>query len=268
MWHFYLSGTGVGFGEALLPVWFALLALGIYAVIRAKRRELLLLALFPLIYAVAMYVGRAPKYQWYLTPMLFTSLLLGGAGAGQLVAWGATRKADWRLRVAAAACLVAVTALAVIAGVPEVPGRIRHIRLSQENEFGLRRAVGMWLRDHTPPEASVAMEAIGYQGYFSNRRVIDMAGLVTPRVIEFKASTGSNARLFERIVTELRPDYIVLRSFEVDENRHFNGGKLFETEAQRAAFQGGYREVRRFVAPHPELAPLITHLTIYQRTRR
>ncbi len=58
----------------------------------------------------------------------------------------------------------------------------------------------------------------------------------------------------------------MLRSFEVDENRHFNGGKLFETEAAREVFFRHYREAERFAAPHPELAPLVTHLTVYERT--
>jgi len=264
---FYVSGAGLAIGDPLFSLWLFLLGLGVYAVARAKRRELLLLPLFPPVYAVLMYLGRAPKYEWYLAPMLFPSLFLGGAGVGRIISWVGARKADWRLRAAAAICIGVLMALAITNGAPNLPKRVRHTKLFQENEFGLRRAVGLWLRDNTPTDASVAMEAIGYQGYYSNRRIIDMAGLVTPRVIEFKASTGSNAVLFNRIVTELRPDYIVLRSFEVDENRHFNGGKLFETDAHRGAFFDRYREAARFVAPHPELAPLITHLTVYQRNR-
>ena len=139
-------------------------------------------------------------------------------------------------------------------------------RLFQENEWGLRRGAGLWLRAHTPEQATVAMEAIGYQGYFSRRRVVDMAGLVTPRVVEFKRSTGSNGEVFRRITTELAPDYILLRSFEVDTNHHFNGGKLFPTEADRVDFSRHYREVRRFVAPHPEVDLLVSRLTLYART--
>ena len=265
---FYVSGAGLAIGDPLFPLWLFLLGLGVYAVARAKRRELLLLPLFPPVYAVLMYLGRAPKYEWYLAPMLFPSLFLGGAGVGRIISWVGAPKADWRLRTAAAICIGVMIALAITNGAPNLPKRMRHTKLFQENEFGLRRAVGLWLRDNTPTDASVAMEAIGYQGYYSNRRIIDMAGLITPRVIEFKASTGSNAVLFNRIVTELHPDYIVLRSFEVDENRHFNGGALFDTDAHRAAFFDRYREAARFVAPHPELAPLITHLTVYQRNRQ
>ncbi len=42
-----------------------------------------------------------------------------------------------------------------------------------------------WLRDHTPPDALVAAHDIGALGYFSQRRIIDMAGLVTPGAIPY-----------------------------------------------------------------------------------
>ena len=263
--RFYLSGTGFETGQALFAVWLALVGLGVYAVVRTRRRELLVLPIFPVVYAVAMYVGRAPRYEWYVAPMLFCCLLLGGAGIGQAVSWVAGGRARWRWRAAAGACAAVLIVPAVAGLVRELPRRERHARMFQENEVGLRRVVGLWLRENTAEDARVAMEGIGYQGYYSERRVIDMYGLVTPEVIGYKASTGSNGEVFRRIWTELGPGFIVLRSFEVDENRHFNGGKLFETEADRESFFGRYREARRFTAPHAELAPLVMHLTVYER---
>jgi len=264
--RFYLSGTGFGADQPLFPIWLLLLALGLYAVLRTRRRELLLLPIFPPLYAALMYLGRAPTCQWYLAPILFWCLLLGGAGLGHVLTWIASRRADWRFRAITAAVAAALLVPGFAASVREFPRHARHTRRFQENEFGLRRDVGIWLRENTPEDARVAMEAIGYQGYFSDRRVVDMYGLVTPKVVEYKASTGSNGLIFNRITTELKPDYLVLRSFEVDENRHFNGGKLFETPADRDLFFRHYREAARFTAPHPEMAPLLTHLTVYERT--
>jgi len=263
--RFYLSGTGFDTDAPLFPVWLALVGLGVYGVVRTRRRELLVLPLFPVVYAVLMYLGRAPKYEWYVVPMLFSCLLLGGAGIGQVVSWVGSARADWKWRAAVAACTAALVVPWLGALLRELPRRARHARLFQQNEVCLRKAVGLWLRESSPEDASVAMEAIGYQGYFSERRVVDMYGLVTPEVVEYKASTGSNGLIFKRITAELEPDYIVLRSFEVDENRHFNGGKLFETPADRDLFFRHYREAVRFTAPHPDMAPLLTHLTVYER---
>jgi hypothetical protein len=262
--RFYLSGITLGTDRWLIVISVTLLVLGVIAVFRARMRELWLLPVFPAAYAVLMYVGRAPMFQWYLAPMLLCCLFLMGLGVGQAAEWVSIGQRR-RIRAAVFACFAAAALPSVAGEVRTLPRRARHTRLFQENEFGLRRAVGLWLRDHTPRDASVAMEAIGYQGYYSERRVIDMAGLVTPRVIEYTASTGSNGLVFKRITTELKPDYIVLRSFEVEDNHHFKGGKLFETPEDQDLFFRQYGEARTFTAPHPELAPLLTRLTLYER---
>ena len=44
-------------------------------------------------------------------------------------------------------------------------------------------ATAHWLNEHTGPEALIAAHDIGAIGYFSQRRLIDLAGLVTPEVI-------------------------------------------------------------------------------------
>ena len=109
------------------------------------------------------------------------------------------------------------------------------------------------------------MEAIGYQAYYSNRRVIDLAGLVSPAVVRILGECGTNAEAFHRIATELKPDYFVLRGFEVEQNRHFHGGPLFTTERQEADFTRDYSVVKHFVPPYPEILGKNTKLTIYRR---
>lgn len=43
--------------------------------------------------------------------------------------------------------------------------------------------VARWLRTHTPPDAVIATQDIGVLAYFSDRRLIDMAGLTEPAVV-------------------------------------------------------------------------------------
>jgi arabinofuranosyltransferase len=72
--------------------------------------------------------------------------------------------------------------------------------------------IGRWLRDNTPAEATVATADIGALGYFSDRKIIDLSGLITPEMIrpqrgmiidEFVESFGFAA--------QARPDYLVDR---------------------------------------------------------
>ncbi|HTX80326.1 MAG TPA: hypothetical protein VMC62_11685 [Longilinea sp.] len=43
----------------------------------------------------------------------------------------------------------------------------------------------VWVRDNTPPDALIAVHDIGAMGYFGDRKILDMAGLVSPEVIPF-----------------------------------------------------------------------------------
>jgi hypothetical protein len=47
------------------------------------------------------------------------------------------------------------------------------------------QAAGLWLRDNTPRTAIVGAHDIGAIGYFSQRYLVDTAGLITPEVIPF-----------------------------------------------------------------------------------
>lgn len=46
-----------------------------------------------------------------------------------------------------------------------------------------RIAVGKWLAQNTPPDAVIATDGIGHIGYYSQRPIIDLLGLVTPLAV-------------------------------------------------------------------------------------
>jgi hypothetical protein len=45
--------------------------------------------------------------------------------------------------------------------------------------------VARWLRENTSPDAIIAAHDIGAIGYFTERPLVDLAGLITPEVIPF-----------------------------------------------------------------------------------
>ena len=187
--------------------------------------------------------------------MLFRSL--GMVGFWSALSWLSSAK----LRTLAVAGLVAYGGLLAHRDWQTTVG----MKASQQNER-MRQQVGDWLRTQTPADATVAMEAIGYQGFYAERRVIDLAGLVSPAVVAIHQASATHGEAFARILSELQPDYIVLRSFEVDRNRDFHGGPLFDTEAQRQTFLGEYVEAQRFSAPRPDVWGELARVTIYART--
>jgi hypothetical protein len=81
---------------------------------------------------------------------------------------------------------------------------------------GIRQSLvpwGQWFHDHTPPGVTIAAPDIGAIGYYSQRRVLDLAGLVTPRMVPILEKEQP-----EDIVANFsfasvgRPDYVIDRA--------------------------------------------------------
>jgi len=260
----FVAASAPGFFWAGLIFFLA----GLRACLRRESPRLLrLVACYPIAFLSFLYLGRSPLYfDWYLAPVAWAALLAGVLGVVDLA-----HSMEARLAPRPGAARLGRAAIAILlVGWFALSGRQLWLsaqlqRDYQANEEGTRRAIGEWLAANTPRDCLVAMEAIGYQGYYSGRQVIDLGGLVSPDVVAAQRESWSNGEAFHRIVSQRRPDFLVLRSFEVDQNLHFHGGPLFATVERIAWFAGQYKEVKRFEAPLPDLWGPTAYLTIYGR---
>ena len=66
--------------------------------------------------------------------------------------------------------------------------------------------LGHWLADNTPPGATIGCDDVGAIGYFSNRRIFDLHGLVTRQTLSYKQDPeGTMAFL-----TAWKPTYLAI----------------------------------------------------------
>lgn len=65
--------------------------------------------------------------------------------------------------------------------------------------------IGSWFARETLPGTVVAIHCIGYFGYYSERPILDLAGLMTPEVLAVRFSHHKFAYL-----AEMRPDYLIV----------------------------------------------------------
>jgi hypothetical protein len=92
-------------------------------------------------------------------------------------------------------------------------GTVREVSVQQSViEFGHRQKIGEWLKEHAKPGESIYCECLGYFGYFSNGRMHDFPGLVSPRVVKLRRQTGIGR--MDLLIPVLRPDWVVLRKHE------------------------------------------------------
>jgi hypothetical protein len=265
----FVGATGFDISEQILPLWAFTGAIGILGILRKGRLQVLWpLVVFPPVFWFALYLGRAwIGFIWYLIPISWCAAIVGSVGIAEFGAMldGYVRQNGLARFIPALGVLILFSSFSFSFLQADLAA-FREWRAFQENEEGLRLYVGEWLRDNTPKDSKVAMEAIGYQAYYSDRYVIDLAGLVSPAIVQIRRESASNADAFSRMLRDLRPDYLVLRSVEVDQNQHFEGGLLFESSNQRGYFASTYEEVRRFSAPDPKsYGESIAYLTVFRK---
>jgi hypothetical protein len=263
--RWYSDPSGFGMPGPLFVLCAGLVCAGAFKAIRERstRTAGILLLTFSGVFALFLHGVGVPHGEWYPMPALWTNLLLCVAGIEAIVVMLAERiQTEPRknvFRLAVFAC-VAVLYCTWQISLPALEWRYKW----QVNEIAVQKALGLWLCENTLPNSVFATEAIGYQGFYSRRRVIDFAGLVSPEVVALRRESHSNAEMFQKILSRLRPDYLVLRRFEVEENRNFFGGPLFEKPEHRASFLARYREVKSFDPPFREVWGQIWELRVYQ----
>lgn len=114
----------------------------------------------------------------------------------------------------------------------------------RDYEETVLKPTGTYLRDCTSPDSVIMLEALGYIGFYSERRVLDLAGLVSPqfRPTKQKFWPGWGA---DQVFSH-RPDFLVLRKYEVPDNRFFAAmdAPMFRDASQRKEFEASYIKVR------------------------
>lgn len=166
----------VGGGGLLLPgfLW------GIYQAWKDKNVAFLLASVWVLGY-VALYALRLPvTYQHgrYLMPAMPVYFVLGLIGTAQVVRSLNQSRWGWVLSRVWLGSMLGVTLGFVLLGAQAYATDVAII----ESEMV---ETAHWLAANTPPNALIAVHDIGAVGYFAQRRLVDLAGLVSPEVIPF-----------------------------------------------------------------------------------
>ncbi len=84
---------------------------------------------------------------------------------------------------------------------------------SADNIYSLHVRLGKWLKDSTDKDALVATQDIGAMGYYSDREILDVVGLVTPEVLPYvsgKGSTPARSSGLFRFLKKKKPDYLAI----------------------------------------------------------
>ena len=94
---------------------------------------------------------------------------------------------------------------------------------------------GKWAAANTEPDSSIAFIEVGYFGYYAQRKIIDLAGLITPRV-----SSHIREGDFQWAVKRYKPDYFIY-------NEEFSG--WLKQIIDQPWFEESYQQIKKMNHP-------------------
>ena len=165
---------------------------------------------------------------WYIPHITVLGLVALAVGFGQLLNLAASWRRD-PVKSPAGRWLAGslhALALAVVLGTISltiVMGRQAYLEMTII-EKGIRSGIGLWLRGVAKSaQETVYLEPLGFIGFYSGLRMLDYPGLCAPEVVAARrrALSRSYPYCWSEIILSLRPDWLVLRPFELKEiNNH------------------------------------------------
>lgn len=166
-------------------LWPAVVGLGLlgqWPLLRSGGRCLRLLSLLALSLTVIYPLLGVPYAPWYVLPMAVAMLY----GLGFLIGLPARLKAA-ATPLAGRALATAAAALALAAVVISLaPAEARRLRrFTWPPYMRAYQQAAEWLNANSAPAAAVSYFEVGALGYFSDRTVIDLVGIVTPELLPY-----------------------------------------------------------------------------------
>jgi hypothetical protein len=238
----WLPGWGRELGFAGLPYLnfgYALAIIGL-VIVFARRSPLAVLAAWILCYVVGYSLLGVPGYPWYGLPVFFVLSVMAGVGLAQVAGLAARRGGH----VAFAASLLLVALVIFRLAAPTV--RAALAEESSTRKLAYLELAG-WFVDHADPDAAIAYHEIGFLGYYTDNRIIDMMGLVSPEITPHVAVGDFSWGFWHH-----RPEYFV----------HLEGSGFQTAIVSDPEFARTYRAVTRLPGFDGQL------LTVYERVTR
>lgn len=186
----------VGMGLVLLP---GVLA-AVVRDVRQRRWARLAAPLWVCIHltAYALHLPVAYQHGRYAMPVIPVLLLLGMDG---LAMWARPAALQPLRRVVSRAWVASLIAVAAAFYVLGARAYAQDVAIIESEMVAASR----WIAAETEPDALVAAHDIGALGYFGGRRLIDLAGLVSPEVVPILRDEAALARYLD----ERQADYLM-----------------------------------------------------------
>ena len=154
-------------------------------------------------------------YDWYTPPFLALVMLVVAIGVDRLAVAARSAKSEWTVKAAPVASKTVGVMLAVAFAV-HMPFSFVVESKVQSIENQVRTKMAIYLKSHVPPGQSVVSESAGYVSFYADVKLYDYPGLTSRASVLALRGLPPDRRSIADFVAVLRPDWIVLRPWELD----------------------------------------------------
>ncbi|MGB2698197.1 MAG: hypothetical protein WBD28_10125 [Candidatus Zixiibacteriota bacterium] len=206
LWEFLILKSKIGWLILVLSV------LGIQRILR-KMRDLSFIVIWTFLYMCFYYFAGTRMHIWYYVPFYLGYLTLTAQGLVFLYEnFGAFREKVFKggmrfasLREIKVAFLVVIISFSIFIYWRQLERTFKLVKNEQIVLEQIHKQIALWLRENSDYGDTVSAGDIGYIGYFSQRYILDQAGLISPQAIPFNRKQN---RL--ELVQKYKPRYFVL----------------------------------------------------------
>jgi len=174
-------------------------------------RQWALFVAWPVLYFIAYSLLGVSGYFWYYAPLVPGFLVLVGLGLSGIKALVLFIKKhrkphpDWINWIPTSLIILLIAWLTL-----SQASNLQLLRERPDARYRIYRVAGEWLRMNTPINATIGTLEVGIIGYFSNRSMIDFAGLIQSDIAANLTQTTNFSEAAEWAVEHYQPDYLVV----------------------------------------------------------
>jgi hypothetical protein len=162
---------------------------------------------------LCLYLAYPRIFSWYLGPVAMLGFVAVARSPAGLANAFQGQHPLWR-KIALTILCIAVAERAVLFCQTVTQLKIQQLEIETET----RARIGRWLKAQGRPEDRVFLEPLGYIGYFSQMKMLDTLGLVSPEIVELRRK---GELLVGKQILALRPEWAILRPRDVDLFPHY-----------------------------------------------
>ena len=214
-----------------LNLWWVVTLLGALEAL-LRRRRWLIFAGWLILYTSGYILLNVSAYWWYQLPILFVLNLFFGLGIVTIIETLIRHIKPLSLSITLSVLLASL--LIVVLAKPTISATVSYQGDARGESY---TALSRWFREHTEGTESVASMEIGYLGYYTENRIVDLAGLIMPDIVPHVAE-----RDFAWGFWHYKPDYYIYLSDFDWALASITADPRFEQEYQPVATLRGPRE--------------------------